>query len=190
MKTTKDTRERILDVAYEEFYTNGYNGTGLNTILEKAGIQKGSLYHFFSSKKELGLAVINEKIAERFRQRYEYFPEHEKPLAKLFEFMENPANFDLIRGCPMGKLINELASNDEEFRVALESIYSDLEQRIADVLTNAIEKNEIKPCNIKEVADFILSVLVGTIQRAKVGNTEQIFSTNTAILKNYITTLD
>jgi TetR/AcrR family transcriptional repressor of nem operon len=44
-------------------YTNGYNGTSMSMILEECNIPKGSLYHYFKSKKEMVLAVIKERLA-------------------------------------------------------------------------------------------------------------------------------
>ncbi len=186
MKEGKDTREKILDVAFEEFYTNGYNGTGLNTILEKAGIQKGSLYHFFASKKELGLAVINERITNRFKSRYGNFPASAKPLESLLVFLSDPNNFDMQRGCPLGKLINELSNTDKDFEKALLEVYEGYEALIQESLESAIIKGELKPCDTKTLATFIGCVIAGTIQRAKLGNDEAIFKENVQILKNLL----
>jgi TetR/AcrR family transcriptional repressor of nem operon len=67
MKTLKDN---LLDIAYEEFYTNGYSATGLNKILEKANVAKGGLYHHFNSKKDLLIAIINERICPNSLKKY------------------------------------------------------------------------------------------------------------------------
>ena len=55
-------REKLLEVSFNEFYQNGYSSTSIDKILKQASMNKGSMYHFFKSKKELGLAVVNEKI--------------------------------------------------------------------------------------------------------------------------------
>ncbi|MCB1169284.1 MAG: TetR/AcrR family transcriptional regulator [Leptospiraceae bacterium] len=57
-------RERILDAATELFYREGYDATGINRVLEKAGAHKQSLYQHFQSKESLGLAYIRERSQE------------------------------------------------------------------------------------------------------------------------------
>lgn len=44
----------ILKTAYQQ----GYVGTLISDILKAANVRKGQLYHYFSSKKELGLEVV------------------------------------------------------------------------------------------------------------------------------------
>ena len=54
------TRQKILDIAFEEILLKGYQGLRVDGVLKKAALTKGAFYHHFSSKKELGLAVIDE----------------------------------------------------------------------------------------------------------------------------------
>jgi AcrR family transcriptional regulator len=60
-KTT--SKERILETAYKLFYTQGYNVTGINQILDQAKVAKASLYQHFGSKEELRVAYI-KKVRE------------------------------------------------------------------------------------------------------------------------------
>jgi len=48
----------ILDAAEALFSQIGYEKTTINNILEKVGIGKGTFYHYFQSKEELGDAVV------------------------------------------------------------------------------------------------------------------------------------
>lgn len=64
------SREKLLDITFDEIYLNGYSGTSIDKILKKASMNKGSMYHFFKSKKELTLAVINERLKEHMENRY------------------------------------------------------------------------------------------------------------------------
>ena len=52
MKTKKDTKDLLLEITFDEVYTNGYQGASVLKILEKAGLNKGSLYHYFKNKKD------------------------------------------------------------------------------------------------------------------------------------------
>lgn len=62
MSRKQPTREKLLDITFEEVYIHGYAATSVDTILKKAGITKGSMYHHFKSKKELVLAMIEERL--------------------------------------------------------------------------------------------------------------------------------
>jgi AcrR family transcriptional regulator len=57
-----DTRERIVQAALRLFATRGYHNTGIAEILQESGVNRGTLYHYFPSKKELGFAAIDEQV--------------------------------------------------------------------------------------------------------------------------------
>jgi AcrR family transcriptional regulator len=54
------TRRKIIDAAVELFDAAGYTNTGLGDIVERAGLTKGALYHHFTSKEALAVAIIEE----------------------------------------------------------------------------------------------------------------------------------
>ena len=54
---TKDTRERILDVALDLFIEQGFDGTSLRQIAERLGVTKAALYYHFESKDDILLAL-------------------------------------------------------------------------------------------------------------------------------------
>ena len=54
----KKIRERIIKSATRNFSKKGYSNTSMNTIADSAKISKGGMYHYFTSKEELFLAVI------------------------------------------------------------------------------------------------------------------------------------
>ena len=53
-------REEILEAALEEFSRKGYSGTKISDIVKRAGISQGLIYHYYKSKDELYLAVIEK----------------------------------------------------------------------------------------------------------------------------------
>ncbi|WP_061320505.1 TetR/AcrR family transcriptional regulator [Clostridium botulinum] len=55
----KDKKEAILEAALEEFAIGGYENASTNKIVEKAGISKGLLFHYFGNKKGLFIYVYN-----------------------------------------------------------------------------------------------------------------------------------
>ena len=61
MKEVIDTRSKILDVAEELFYKNGYESTPISEILNRTGIAKGTLYHHFQNKEDILDEVIKRQ---------------------------------------------------------------------------------------------------------------------------------
>ncbi len=57
------SRRAILDAAAGEFDQHGYEGARLDRIVEQSGLTKGAMYFHFSSKRELAVALIEEKYA-------------------------------------------------------------------------------------------------------------------------------
>ncbi|NFF95749.1 TetR/AcrR family transcriptional regulator [Clostridium sporogenes] len=55
----EDKKEAILKAALEEFATRGYEKASTNKIVEKAGVAKGLLFHYFGNKKGLFIYVYN-----------------------------------------------------------------------------------------------------------------------------------
>ncbi len=58
------TRARIIAVATTLFTEHGYEGTSIETVLRETGLSRGALYHHFSSKDELFVAVLEAIEAE------------------------------------------------------------------------------------------------------------------------------
>ena len=54
----KSARERILETAEELFYREGIRAVGIDTIIEKSGVAKMSLYRSFPSKDDLVAAYL------------------------------------------------------------------------------------------------------------------------------------
>lgn len=58
---TRDaTRSRLLEHGTRLILEQGYNHTGLQAVLQAAGAPKGSFYHYFPSKEQFGLAILDD----------------------------------------------------------------------------------------------------------------------------------
>lgn len=176
MKTKKDTKDLLLEITFEEVYNYGYQGTSVLKILEKAGLNKGSLYHYFKNKKELVLAAVDIKSEEIFGQKYKnvlngnapYLENFEKLLIELFDSFSP-------RGCPLANLIQEMSNNDEDFEILLRNKYQALKNIIEEILKKAIENNELTSDNTDDLSLFVLSGIEGAILTAKAFKNKDIY---------------
>ena len=55
-------KEELLEAALEEFSRKGYSGTKISDVIKRAEISQGLIYHYYKSKEELYLAVIEKSI--------------------------------------------------------------------------------------------------------------------------------
>ncbi|MEA1880118.1 MAG: TetR/AcrR family transcriptional regulator [Campylobacterota bacterium] len=161
------TKEKLLDIAFEEVYIHGYAATSVDTILKKANITKGSMYHHFKSKKELVMAMIEERL---FPKMDTFF---------LFEKVEGKSVLESIRntyagmaknkplityGCPLYRLMVELSPVDDTFDVLLTSKVTDLRQKLSNLLQVGIECGEFNATlDTQAYADFILNATWGVL---------------------------
>lgn len=54
------TRQRILDVATQEFSAKGYDGARIDDIMRLSKVSKNLIYHYFVSKEKLFIAVLEQ----------------------------------------------------------------------------------------------------------------------------------
>jgi len=65
MNKNNISRDRLLDAAFTEVYKFGYSGAATASILKRAAVPRGSMYHHFSSKKDLVLAMIKRGLYQK-----------------------------------------------------------------------------------------------------------------------------
>jgi AcrR family transcriptional regulator len=86
-RKTETTRQRIIDAAYECFWRAGYTRTSLDTIAERAGLTKRTLYGYFRSKDDLLAAVMshhNSLAGDRLRRIGDRMPQDRNGLIESF----------------------------------------------------------------------------------------------------------
>ncbi|WP_281561494.1 TetR/AcrR family transcriptional regulator [Thalassomonas sp. RHCl1] len=57
-EAVKGTRDIILEAGHKAITAKSYHACGLKEILDLAGVPKGSFYHYFKSKDDFGLQLI------------------------------------------------------------------------------------------------------------------------------------
>ena len=135
-------RGRILDAAYALFQQQGYNASSVRNIAEKAGVTGGAFHHHFPTKKDLGLAVIAERVGAAVEETWiepirSATAVRERILQILDEIAREVDSHGLVRGCPVNNLTIELALADEAYRGALRSLFDRWREGIAEKLGGA-----------------------------------------------------
>ncbi|MFO7951907.1 MAG: helix-turn-helix domain-containing protein [Bacillota bacterium] len=86
----EEEQGKILEAALDEFSEKDYDAASLNQIISRAGISKGSMYHYFNNKEELFIYVLEEAMKKKKAFLTEVLNQSDKKLHKLdiFENLE------------------------------------------------------------------------------------------------------
>lgn len=167
------TREALIRCGVELCTEKGFQVTGIDEVLKRVGVPKGSFYHFFESKRLFGEAVI-ESYAQYFQKKLDRILEDTShpPLDRLRNFVEEAqrgmAKFDYRRGCLVGNLGQELAGLDESFRTQLEAVLMSWQAATERCLREALARGDLAPGSVPDqLAAFFWIGWEGAILRAK-----------------------
>ena len=178
MGRDSDAKERILENARELIYARSYASVGVQEICNQAKVKKGSFYHFFPSKRDLTLAVLEEcrkqsaehaKISfardipplQRFDRHIQFGYECQKRLKEASGHMP---------GCPFANLAGELSTQDEVIRQRLNEIFLELIAPFETALEDAVRQGDIPEVEITASAEAIFAYLEGIVLLAKTRN--------------------
>lgn len=177
-----DTRLRLVQAAFQEFYQNGFQGTGLGAVLQRAGVSKGALYNHFASKQAMGYAVVEEVITsgvERFWLKP--YREIENPIdATILLFgglAENPPRDLFVYGCPANNLIQEMAPLDAGFRSRLVQLVDFWVGGMAAAFREGQNRGYVRlDIGADNIALFVLATFEGGVGLAKNSQNPAIFT--------------
>lgn len=176
---SNDSRQRIIEAARELIYASSYADVGVASICEKAGVKKGSFYHFFSSKSDLTMEVL-DSFASDFSQEIfdKAFTENPDPSAQIdrlvklvYEFQrQTQQNTGHVLGCPFGNLATELSTTDEQIRNKLEHIFVRLQNRLVEQLKLTVSDTAFSNIDTDATAEAMLAYFEGVLLMAKTRN--------------------
>ncbi|MDQ5771024.1 TetR/AcrR family transcriptional regulator [Thiothrix subterranea] len=183
MNIATDTRQRLINSARDLLYARSYGHVGVKEICDAAGVQKGSFYHFFPSKQDLALSVLDEHyvaLKENIFTRA-FRPEY-PPLERISKLVENIYAFQKrvkeqtgkALGCPYGNIASELGSLDEPIRQHTVTLFKRIEAEIHACLEEAVSKGDIPPLDTAASARAMFAYIEGMLLMAKARNDPEV----------------
>ncbi len=176
---TENTRDKLISTSIQVMAVKGFNNTGIAEILAQVNVPKGSFYHYFKSKDDLGFAII-EQYGQQMRQGLESHlaTAQGKALSRLkgyftqiVEFFEG--NFCACN-CLLGNLGQELAMQNPAMRDAIFAHYRAVEKVIEGVLRQAKADGEVSQSADEAVlAKMFFAAWEGCLVRAKLEQSAQ-----------------
>src|ERR1700742_753283 len=104
--TKSSPRERLLAACDELFYRDGIHATGIDAVIEKAGVAKGSLYYNFGGKDDLVAAYLrgrHDAWRERVEGRQAGIDDPEQKILAVFDAIADYVSLPEFRGSPFAK---------------------------------------------------------------------------------------
>lgn len=172
-----ETRESLLRAGVEILTEKGFSSAGIDEILRRVGVPKGSFYHFFGSKEAFGAELV-ERYAAYFASKLDRFllDNTLPPLQRLRAFTNDArsgmARHEYKRGCLVGNLGQEMGTLPESFREQLKAVFHDWQARVARCLEEAKTSGEIgEMSDCQQLAATFWIGWEGAILRAKLDGT-------------------
>ncbi|MDQ3302768.1 MAG: TetR/AcrR family transcriptional regulator [Actinomycetota bacterium] len=132
--------EKVLRSASDLFYRNGIAATGVDTIVEHAGVSKRTLYNNFGGKDELVAAYLRDRDARWRTSLEEITNRYEDPKERLLATFEAYGEWlvgDDYRGCAFINAASEIADPDHPARAVALSHKKRVQEHLASLAAQA-----------------------------------------------------
>ena len=140
--------EDALERAQNTFWAEGYEATSMDCLLKRMGINRGSFYDTFGSKREVLVQALQRYY---WRDRVPFFRKvvHGKPPRKaitaVFESMIDPsAGLQARHGCFLVNSALEIAPKDREVARIVRHAFADIEKFFAALVRQGQKAGEIR----------------------------------------------
>lgn len=168
IRKKRSARDRLMQAAMVLFYNNGISATGIDTIVERAGVAKKSLYNNFSSKADLVNQYLEARHAEwlaLYDARKASSSNPKQSILAVFDAYQDHAEYAYERGFRGCGLLNAAAELDADDigRVAVRRHKEQVESILAEQLSELIPDDTER---VTALASHISFLLEGAMARA------------------------
>jgi AcrR family transcriptional regulator len=186
------TRSLIMEAAFREIYERGFQGVSIDQILKKTNVTKGAFFHYFSTKSDLGYAItdeiLREMVLERWIRPLAAYKNPVQGILKRFKTLTDAmSDEDLVRGCPLNNLTQEMSSVDPLFREKLKAVMTLWIDETERYLKKAQENGYLKKtANTRQLAEFIVATEEGSFGLVKSMADRKIYTSLYNSLRDYL----
>src|ERR1700687_2887108 len=160
-----NTRARLIGAAMQLFWEKGYGSTSVADVLQAAGVNSGSLYHFFPGKQDLLLAVLEAYrggIGEMLLAPA--WKGVSDPIKRIFallaSYRKSIVQTECVYGCPIGSLALEIHEPDPPVRQAMADHFDAWVAAVEQCLIAAGARLP-KGIDRRGLAEFVLTTMEG-----------------------------
>lgn len=183
-----NTRENLVHTAMQLFAEKGYHSTSIADILTTAGVNSGSLYHFFPGKQDLLVAVLDaylQGIQEMLlKPAWQGVKDPvERVFSLLSTYRELLVSSDFFYGCPIGNLALELHEPDPAVREKLEANFTAWRDAVAGCIREAAVEKRVS-LDADALATMVLAVMEGGVMLSRTYRDVSLHDVTVAELRN------
>jgi TetR/AcrR family fatty acid metabolism transcriptional regulator len=178
-------RAEILDAARTVFARRGFAHGIIDEIAQEAGIAKGTVYLYFSSKTEIYKAVLDHDMKLLKQSTMER-------IEAAATLRDKIRNFALVRmeNAEERKEFFRIMDSEQGNLTMTRSQYRDFLQepvkRMAEAIEDAVQQEEIRAVPAGKIAWMIADLTRGTIQRRLLGHGEGTLAEEAEFLSGFI----
>jgi AcrR family transcriptional regulator len=165
--TAKARQMQIIQAAMQCFQRKGYENTTIDDIAAEYGLSKGSIYWYYSSKKDILLAVFNHMISQLFAEYMSLVSSHISPRQKLVQMVHLMAQM-LLRNYESYRpfmVLMSVAYEDDELRNMSAGLYEQAEQLMAEILRQGEKAGEFMAPNKRLTTSLMIATAEGLFVR-------------------------
>lgn len=189
------TKEKLLEAAQQLMLVKGFPATTVDEICETAGFTKGSFFHYFESKEQLGKEVLDRfycSLQQKVQQGS--FRKNSDPLQRVYgyvdRFIEMSKNPELPSGCLLGNFTQELSDTHPEIRSLCAQRFAEWAAALKHDLDEAKTKYAPKaPFDTQSLAEYFIAVMQGSQILATAKQDKRVFEQNLQHFRRYIKNL-
>jgi TetR/AcrR family transcriptional repressor of nem operon len=178
MKKTCETKEKLLQVGFDLMWDNSYGSVSVDDICKRAGINKGSFYHFFPSKADLAVEAYEEHWKEKRPAMDRLFSPQTPPLERLQKFCQyiyegqkaKAEKYGHVCGCPYASVGSEIATQDEKIRGRVQQLMCYNLKYFENAIADATREGSATVKNPASAAHTMQSLILGKLLEARVQN--------------------
>jgi TetR/AcrR family transcriptional repressor of nem operon len=178
MARVTDTKDRLLDAALQLVWKEGVGSASVDEICEKAGVRKGSFYHFFKSKAELIIAALENHWEEAREEFDRVFSPSVPPVERLRGFFTFMARRQALKkeqagrvlGCPYASAGVSASSEEQLIREHVEKIFAIYRKYFESTLRDGKADGSITVKDISLTVDTIFELIEGAMASARIQN--------------------
>ncbi|MBX2853559.1 MAG: TetR/AcrR family transcriptional regulator [Rhodobacteraceae bacterium] len=188
LEAPKSKSEQILAAAEALVRQSGYNGISYRHVADEVGISKATLHHYFPTKADLGLAVIERFRSEILKIMCDLHEKEHNPLTKLSKYLGvYTLSLSENKLCLCGMLAAEHATLSEQMQTAVTDFFGNHIDWLEIVLREGLMSGRLQfEGNPRRHAKMILATMQGGLLVAKAqGSTENLESLTEHLLSMY-----
>ena len=160
---SKEMRARLIEATLDCLQDNGYHGTSLSRILEKAGVSRGAWRHHYRSKKELIAAAAAEHLFEgaiqKAREAVPNLAGGKDPISVLLDFIWE--NFYQGRNRNVWVELTVASRTDVELRELLVPVFENFVSSLDETWREYMRATTMTNVPIQVIMNLTLYIIGG-----------------------------